>query len=154
MFNFPDTPGRVSDKRFCFSLESADNPYETFFPIMQIITPCLQPIRLAAEASIICRRSQWSNLLKFFNISSLRKPFCDMTASSKYARDKGLAQGPTVVKWKTIELLTTPLQAQHSNHYTTATLHLQITVFNLYELRILKRDASGVFEPSRFNHLG
>ena len=45
--DFPDAPGWAPEKQFCFSLEGADSPYETYFPIACTTVPCLQPIGLA-----------------------------------------------------------------------------------------------------------
>ena len=59
MFDFPDAAERAPDKNFCFSLEGADSPYETYFPIACTTVPCLQPIRLAMVDFPNCRWQQW-----------------------------------------------------------------------------------------------
>ena len=39
---FPATAGRAPDKQVCFSLERANSPYETVFPVTQTEVPYLQ----------------------------------------------------------------------------------------------------------------
>ena len=50
-FHFLDTAGRLADKHFRFSVESADKPYETYFLIAQTVVPYLQPIGLTTTPS-------------------------------------------------------------------------------------------------------
>ena len=106
MFDFPDTAGRTPDKQI-YLLTAQTTVFATNW---------YSSNGIAAEASMTCRRSQWTHLLTFSLLfSSPRRYFSDMTTSSKL-RTKGLLKAQLERRSKFQSPLS-KVQVQHSNYF-------------------------------------